>query len=205
MTNKHKNRLFADATNFIFDTVKQCKIKTIIILTVTIIALITGIIVGGRVQNNYNTINNFGVVDISENGVVASTFFTRLLSIMVVFLILLASSFNNYTFVIGIIFLGYRAYLLGLTICIMVVVYGFSGIVVSIIVAFPCQLIILAILGLFFILMSKTFCDYRAFGGCKIPKQKTKVVLTTLCLLLLFCLVETILLALFSAKVILVI
>ena len=205
MTNKHKNRLFADATNFIFDIVKQCKIKTIIILTVTIIALITGIIVGVRVQNNYNTINNFGVVDISENGVVASTFFTRLLSIMVVFLILLASSFNNYTFVIGIIFLGYRAYLLGLNICIMVVVYGFSGIVVSIIVAFPCQLIILAILGLFFILMSKTFCDYRAFGGCKIPKQKTKVVLTTLCLLLLFCLVETILLALFSAKVILVI
>ena len=205
MTNKHKNRLFANATSFVIDTIKQCKIKSIIITSLVVIALITGIIVGARTHNNYTISNNFGVVDISDNGVMSSTFFTRLLSMIVVFLILLASSYNNYTFVIGIIFLGYRAYLLGLNICLMVTIYGFSGIVVSVIVAFPCQLLTLLVLSAFFIMMSKTFCDYRSFGGCSTPKQKSKIILTTLCVLLLLCLLETLLLALFSAKVILVI
>lgn len=205
MTNKHKNRIFRDVIDFVIESVKSCKIKTLTILFLTIIALITGIIVAIRTKDSYNISDNFGVVDISSNGINSSTFFTRLLSMLLVFAILLGSSFNNYTFVIGLIFLGYRAYLLGLNLCLMIVFYGFSGVVVSVIVAFPCQILTLLVLSIFFIVMSKTFCDYRNFGGCRTPKQKTKIILTTLALLLFLCIVETILLALFSARVILVI
>lgn len=205
MKSKNRNHIFRDARNFILESIKECKIKTIIILVVSIITLITGIIVAIRTHDSYNIQNSYGVVDLSSNDISTSTFFTRLLSMLLVFLILLGSSYNKYTFVIGFIFLGYRAYLLGLNLCLMIIFYGFSGVIVSVIVAFPCQLITLAILGVFFIMMSKTFCDYRAFGGCRIPKQKTKIILATLILLLLVCILESLLLTLFSAKIILVI
>ncbi len=205
MTNKHKNRFFKDIFDFVMDSCKASKIKTLSLLVVITIALITGIIVAIRTHDNYNISNNFGVVDISSNEVNSSTFFTRLLSMLLVFVVLLGSSYNNYTFIIGIIFIGYRAYLLGLNICLMIVFYGFSGVIVSVVVAFPCQLLTLLVLATFFITMSKTFCDYRSFGGCKIPRQKTKIILTALVCLLLLCIIESILLALFSAKIILVI
>ena len=205
MTNKNKNRFFRETSSFILYTIKECKIRTIIITSLLLITLLTGIIVGIRTHNSYNISNNFGVVDISENGVSSSTFFTRLLSMLLVFLILFGSSYNKYTWAIGFIFLGYRSYLLGLNITLMIIFYGFSGVVVSVIVALPCQLLTLIVLSVFFIMMSKTFCDYRNFGGCRIPKQKTKILVTTLILLLLICILESILLSLFSAKVILVI
>lgn len=205
MTNKNKNRFFKDIFEFVLDCVKACRIKTIIILVLMVIALITGIIVAFRTKDSYSISDSFGVVDISSNGVNSSTFFTRLLSMLLVFAILLGSSYNNYTFAIGLIFLGYRAYLLGLNLCLMIVFYGFSGVVVSVIVAFPCQLLTLVVLSIFFITMSRTFCDQRNYGGCRMPKQKTKIIVSTLICLLLLCLLETILLALFSAKVILVI
>lgn len=205
MTTKNKKRIFKDVSNFVLETIKDCKLKTIIVFTVSIIALLTGIIVAIRTHNNYTISNDFGVVDITSNSVSVSTFFTRLLSMCLVFLVLFGSAYNRYTFIIGIVFLAYRAYLLGLNVCLMIVFYGFSGVVVSVIVAFPCQLITLAILGIFFILMSKTFVDYRAFGGCRTPRQKTKLVVITLILLLSICIIESILLTLFSAKIILVI
>ena len=205
MTNKNKNRFFKDIFEFVLDCVKACRIKTIIILVLMVIALITGIIVAFRTKDSYSISDSFGVVDISSNSVNSSTFFTRLLSMLLVFAILLGSSYNNYTFAIGLIFLGYRAYLLGLNLCLMIVFYGFSGVVVSVIVAFPCQLLTLVVLSIFFITMSRTLCDQRNFGGCRMPKQKTKIIVSTLICLLLLCLLETILLALFSAKVILVI
>lgn len=202
---KNKNHFFKDSCNFIIDTIKEYKIRTIIISTILVITLLTGIIVAIRTSGSYDIQNGYGVVDLSANDISTATFFTRLLSMLFVFIILLACSYNRYTFIIGLIFLGYRAYLLGLNLCLMIIFYGFSGVVVSVVIAFPCQLITLAILGVFFILMSKTFCDYRKFGGCKVPRQKTKLILTTLVLLLLVCIFESILLTLFSAKVILVI
>lgn len=205
MKSNKRNHIFKDAGNFVLETIKECKIKTMLILVVSIITLITGIIVAIRTYDNYNIQNSYGVVDLSSNDISTSTFFTRLLSMLVVFLILLGSSYNKYTFIIGLIFLGYRAYLLGLNLCLMIIFYGFSGVIVSVIVALPCQLIMLAILGVFFIMMSKTFCDYRSFGGCRIPRQKTKIILATLVLLLLVCLLESLLLTVFSAKIILVI
>ena len=205
MTRKNKNRFFKDSCTFVFNIIKECKIKTIIITTFIVIAFLTGIIVAAKTHNNYNIFDNFGVVDISSNEVSSSTFFTRLFSMLFIFLILFGCSYNKYLFPMGFIFLIYRAYLLGLNICLMIVFYGFSGVVVSIIVAFPCQLAVLATLAIFFILMSKTFCDNNRFERCKVPKQKTKIALYSVIILLLLCILESILLALFSAKIILVI
>lgn len=204
MTNKNKNRLFNDFTNFIFENVKINKFLLIIISIITFIAFLTGIIVGAKTHSNIIDSDNFGVVDITTGGL-TSTFFTRLLSMFFIMLILLGCSFTIYLLPIGIIFIVYRGYLLGLNICLMIVKFGFSGTLISIIVAFPCQLIALAIMILFFVIMYKTNKDYRCWGGCRTSHQRLKIVLTTILSLFIICILEALLLALFSAKVILVI
>lgn len=204
MTNKNKNRLFNDFTNFIFENVKINKFLLIMISIITFIAFLTGIIVGAKTHSNIIDSDNFGVVDITTGGL-TSTFFTRLLSMFFIMLILLGCSFTIYLLPIGIIFIVYRGYLLGLNICLMIVKFGFSGTLISIIVAFPCQLIALAIMILFFVIMYKTNKDYRCWGGCRTSHQRLKIVLTTILSLFIICILEALLLALFSAKVILVI
>ena len=204
MTNKNKNRLFNDFTNFIFENVKINKFLLIIISIITFIAFLTGIIVGAKTHSNIIDSDNFGVVDITTGGL-TSTFFTRLLSMLFIMLILLGCSFTIYLLPIGIIFIVYRGYLLGLNICLMIVKFGFSGTLISIITAFPCQLIALAIMILFFVIMYKTNKDYRCWGGCRTSHQRLKIVLTTILSLFIICILEALLLALFSAKVILVI
>ena len=204
MTNKNKNRLFNDFTNFIFENVKINKFLLIIISIITFIAFLTGIIVGAKTHSNIIDSDNFGVVDITTGGL-TSTFFTRLLSMFFIMLILLGCSFTIYLLPIGIIFIVYRGYLLGLNICLMIVKFGFSGTLISIITAFPCQLIALAIMILFFAIMYKTNKDYRCWGGCRTSHQRLKIVLTTILSLFIICILEALLLALFSAKVILVI
>jgi hypothetical protein len=204
MTYKSKNRQFKEEARFAFDILKESKIKTIIVSVVVLIALLTGIIVAARTHTAFASIDNYGIIDV-KTGTLTTTFFTRFFSMLFIGLILLGCSFSVYLFPIGVVFIAYRAYLLGLNICLMIVHYGFSGVIVTIIVAFPCQLIALALMCLFFILMSKTIKDFKCFGGCRVPKQRMKIIICGLLCLLIICIFESLLLLLFSAKVILVI
>lgn len=204
MTYKSKNRQFKEEARFAFDILKESKIKAVIVSVVVLIALLTGIIVAARTHTAFASIDNYGIIDV-KTGTLTTTFFTRFFSMLFIGLILLGCSFSVYLFPIGVVFIAYRAYLLGLNICLMIVHYGFSGVIVTIIVAFPCQLIALALMCLFFILMSKTIKDFKCFGGCRVPKQRMKIIICGLLCLLIICIFESLLLLLFSAKVILVI
>lgn len=204
MTYKSKNRQFKEEARFAFDILKESKIKAVIVSVVVLIALLTGIIVAARTHTAFASIDNYGIIDV-KTGTLTTTFFTRFFSMLFIGLILLGCSFSVYLFPIGVVFIAYRAYLLGLNICLMIVHYGFSGVIVTIIVAFPCQLIALTLMCLFFILMSKTIKDFKCFGGCRVPKQRMKIIICGLLCLLIICIFESLLLLLFSAKVILVI
>ena len=204
MTYKNKKRQLKNVAGFALDLLKESKVKLIIISVLIVIAFLTGVIVAARTHSSYNNLDGYGIVDVRTGGL-TTTFFTRLFSMLFIALILFGCSFTVYLFPVGLIFLVYRAYLLGLNICLMIVFYGFSGVVVTIIVAFPCQLIALAVLGLFYILMSKTIKDYKCYGGARVPKQRMKILVSAIVLFLAICIVESLLLTLFSAKVILII
>lgn len=204
MTNKNKNRQFKEVINFIIDMLKECKIKTIILSLVIVIAFLTGIIVAARTHTSFASIDGYGIIDV-KTGTLTTSFFTRLFSMLFVALILLGCSFFNFLLPIAVLFLAYRTYLLGLNICLMIVLYGFSGVIATILIALPCQLLAIILLGLFYLLMSKTIGDYKCYGGTKIPKQKVILITYTLILIFAICLIESILLTLFSAKVILII
>ncbi len=204
MTYKNKNRQIKEATRFACDMLKESKLFIVIISVISIIALLTGIIVAIKTRSSFAHLDGYGVVDVRTGGL-ATSFFTRLFSMLFIALILFGCSFSVYIFPIGIIFLAYRTYLLGLNVCLLIIRYGFSGVVISVIVAFPCQLLALVVLAVFFILMTKTIRDYKCFGGCRVPKQRTKLIVCALVCLICICIVESVFLVLFSAKFILII
>ena len=204
MTYKNKKRQIKELTGFGQEMIKDSKMKLIFITVILIISFLTGIIIAAKTHSSYEHFENFGIVDIRTGGL-TTTFFTRLMSMLLIALILFGCSFTIYTLPIALIFLAYRSYLLGLNICLMVVIYGLPGVIVTLIVALPCQLLALVALTLFYILMFKTNKDFKSFGGCKVKNQKMKLILVVIIILFAICIVESILLTLFSAKVILVI
>lgn len=204
MTKKNKNFIFKDTKSFIFDSLKECKIKTLVLSIIMLITFLTGIIIAIKTRNDFGTTKGLGIINVQTGGL-TSTFFTRLLSMILIYLVLFGSSFLPYLFPLAIIFLSYRSYLLGLNVTLIIIFYGFSGAFITILIAFPCQLLALLILEIFYLLMGKTCKDFRCFGGSRIPNQKTKILIISIIALILVCLIESILLALFSPKIILVI
>ena len=203
MIKKNKN-IFKENISFCFEILKECKLKVLITGLLIIIAILTGIIVASRTHSYYDISENFGVVDVSSGGL-TTTFFARLFSMLLIGAIVFGCSFLHFLYPLAMIFLCYRAYLLGLNITLMLILYGLPGVVVSLIVALPCQLVALIVLTMFYLLMSKTSKDYKCFGGGKIPYQRKKLIILSLISLLIICVIESILLWIFSAKIILVI
>ena len=204
MTKFNKNRNLFKNYSFSFDLMKESKLKIIILSAIVLIAFLTGIIVAIKTKASYNDLNNLGVICFGKGGVINTSFFTRFLSMIIIALVCFGCSFSDYLLPLAILFLAYRGYLLGVNICLIIGINGFGGIIVAILIVFPCQLLALAVLSLFYIMMSKTNKDYKHFGGCRVPKQKTKIILIALVALILVCFVEALLLAIFSPKVILV-
>lgn len=205
MTRKYKNRNFKNYFDFIIELLKEKKIAMLVFFTFMLIAFITGIIVATKTSNSYTINDNFGVVNINSNSVSASTFFTRLFSMLLITLLLFGCSYTKFLSPIALLLLVYRSYLLGLYLCLMIALYGISGVIVSIIVAFPCQILSLIIMAIFYITMAKTLRENQCHGIYKTPKQKSKLLVLSLLLLLSICLCEELLLVIFSAKIILVI
>ena len=205
MTRKYKNRNFKNYFDFIIELLKERKIAMLVFFTFMLIAFVTGIIVATKTSNSYTINDNFGVVNINSNSVSASTFFTRLFSMLLITLLLFGCSYTKFLSPIALLLLVYRSYLLGLYLCLMIALYGISGVIVSIIVAFPCQILSLIIMAIFYITMAKTLRENQCHGIYKTPKQKSKLLVLSLLLLLSICLCEELLLVIFSAKIILVI
>jgi len=201
---KKNKKNFKENFGFCLELIKESKLKVVITSILLLIALLTGIIIALRTHSFYKVGENYGVVDVTSGGL-TTTFFARLFSMLLVGAIVFGCSFIHYLYPLAMIFLCYRAYLLGLNIALMLILYGLPGIVVSLIVALPCQLIALVVLTLFYLLMCQSVKDFKRFGGCRTPSQKMKILIFTLIILLTICILESLLLWIFSAKIILVI
>lgn len=203
MTRNNKKFNLLNIKTSIIECLKQHKLKSLIIAIFILIAFLTGLIIAIRTRSDWGTGEGFGVVD-TRTGVLTTTFLTRLLSMTFVFLILLGCCFCKFLFPIAVLFLSYRAYLLGLNITLLIIFYGMSGAIFSILIALPCQLLALLILSFFYILFYKTNKDSACYGGGN-NRQKFYVCLAAFILLLSVCLLESVLLFIFSPRMILVI
>lgn len=203
MTKNNKKFNLINIKTSILECLKQHKIKTLIMLITILIAFLTGFIIAIKTRSDWGTGEWFGVID-ARTGVLTTTFLTRLLSMTFIFLILLGCCFSKFLFPIAVIFISYRAYLLGLNITLLIIFYGMSGAIFSILIALPCQLLAILILSVFYIVFYQINKDCSCYGGESV-KKKVYVCLVTFVLLISVCLIESILLFIFSPRMILVI
>jgi len=197
--------LFSEFKYSLNDCFKQHKIKFLVSFCVLFIALLTGIIIAIKYyDSSVICLSNYGLVDFS-GGVISSSFFSRFFSMLLIMLLLFACSFTSWTFPLAILILAYRTYLLGLNLTLMFILYGIPGMLVSLIIALPCQLLIILILLIFYVFLYNHSCSCRHYGSCGSGGSKLKILLTTLILLFICNFFESIVLVIFNVNVILVI
>lgn len=201
-----KQAILTNLKYYLQDFFRDYKFKILITFFILFIFLLTGIILAVRYQNSLsmNMLNDFGIVDFAGSGITTS-FFSRMLSILLMMAMLFGCSYVKFLMPLAVLLLSFRTYLLGFNLTIMFLSYGFPGIIISFIVILPCQLAMLIALCGFYFLMRKCTCDCQQFGGCNANKDKLKLILWSFLLLLLICLLETLLLLIFNASVIIVI
>ncbi len=202
---KNKFRQFSFAKDYLAESIKLNKIKTLILLLCCTLLFITGIIVAVQTGTN-NPDNIFGYA-LSEGSfkIITSSFFSRLLSLLLIMVLLLIFSLNKLLFPLGVIILCYRSYLLSLNICFMIIIYKFSGALLSIFIVLPCHLLCILVLALFFIVSIKNRQDCHGYKKQFFSRQRLSSMGAFLFCLIVISLLESILLAICSANVVLVI
>lgn len=130
-------------------------------------------------------------------------FFSRFVSNLCVVGIVTVTSISVYIIPINFFLIAYRGYLLSLNVSIMVILYGVGGILTGLLVVLPCQLIALFIIGVYICISNSRAYSKKCYGT---PQGKlfSKLIIVLIALALID-LIETLLLLLFSSRVILVI
>lgn len=206
MAKSYKKQSFiSEVKFFLMDCFVSSKIKILITLFILFVSLVTGIILAVKFNSasSMKLLEDYGIVSFVGSGVTTS-FFSRLLSIVLIMLILFACSYSGFLLPLAVILLAFRTYLLGFNLCLMLLTYGLSGIIISIFIILPCQLLALLGLCFFYFILHKCSCDSKNYGGGGF-KAKLKITLFMLLLMVVICLLETLLLLIFNANVIIVI
>ena len=180
----------------------ECKIRLIVTGILLVLGIFIGIFVAIRLKHeamleqavNYGFID-FSVVKISS----LSSFLWRFISGALIILLLTLFSLTIFIYPIAELILIYRAYLIGLNIVIILISSGLNGLFTAILILLPCQIVSLVALAIYFCIFSKmtaNMCNRR---------EKWKVMALVLLAVLVVDLVESILLVMFGANIILVI
>lgn len=200
MFNRYKTKSFL--SNFTYSCkshMSECKLRLIITYVLLVLGLFIGVFVAVRLNNDgiLDKAGDYGFVDFSLSNVASfSSFFKRLLSFAVLGGLICLFSLTIFLYPIAEIILIYRAYLIGLNLVIIIICGGLGGLFTSLLIILPCQLVAIMIL-------STMFCIFSKQAKCS-GREKWKTVGICFALLLVVDIVETILLSIFSANIILV-
>lgn len=184
---------------------KNNKKTCFLLIIVAFIGILTGVFTAINFCNGA-TLINFNDFSLCRylNGELGTLelFFSRFLSYTVVILIVSITSFSVFLTPINFILIAYRGYLLSLNVSIMVILYGIGGIMTGLLIILPCQLLSLIVIGIFICLANNKAFAKRRFGACHRLIDKFFIVLIILTIINL---AETLILIVFSSRVILVI
>ena len=183
------------------------KTKIIVCCMFCLIGILTGIFTAVKLQSAGDTdiLESFNVIyKIEDFENFSANFFSRLLSYLLVSVLLLVFSLNPFLSLFGWCLLAYRSFLISLNCVSFIFIFSFNGILKSILIIFPCQLLMIVTLMIFFCYMCNVFYQNKKYGCGKgnnviMPILICNIILTVLNL------VETLLLFIFRSNVILVI
>lgn len=186
---------------------KVNSVKIIALGLITVLALVTGVFSAVKYIQGETVIifSDFGLKEfVAGNSGSGSMFFQRMGSISVVMLFLTVFSLHSSLFALGGVIIVYRTFLLGLNITFIIVLYGLGGIITGFLIILPLQLLMLVLMIMFFV-MARDRCIVKSKYGTKGGVNIFLLMIIFLLLLALVNIVETLLLLLTSAKVILII
>ena len=201
---KSFSRHFGGVKYRIFDGLREHKKTTLFLLIFGLIGLLTGIFTAIRYARGSSLIcfNDFSLSQYLS-GELGSTdlFLSRLFSSSVVVVISLICSTTIFLIPVNFILMTYRAYLVSLNCTLIIILNGLGGITTCLLIILPCQLVGLLILALFCSFSCKRAIIKKRYGGpCKIWGKFFACYIG----LVLINGIETLLLYLFSSRIILV-
>lgn len=176
------------------------------IFIVALIGILTGVFTAINYCNGA-TLINFNDFSLCKylSGELGSLelFFSRFFSYTVIILIVSLSSLSVFILPINFFLVAYRGYLLSLNVSIMVILYGVGGIMTGLLIILPCQLLSLFLISVYICVANNRAFMKKKYGRCDF-KMWDKLLIIII-LLTVINLIETLLLYIFSSKVILVI
>lgn len=202
--------VYQSARGGIKDFVHRHKVLLLCLLFVSIVAVLTGVFTAIKNADNYSAVwfDNYNIKNFYNSDMGTwDLFFNRFGSYLVCLLIVLISSLNIFLTPFGIVVLVLRSYLVGLNCCFMFLLFGLSGMLTTIIIILPIQIINLVLLIAFCAQMFIRARNKQKYGTYCVGGEK-KTMSIFFIFLVLFTLVnavETLLLFMFSSKIILVI
>lgn len=199
------SRKFSGIKYKLWENFRENKKTTLILILVASLGIFTGLFTAIRYAQGASLIafNDFSISRyLSGELGTWSLFFSRIFSSTVVILIISISSLSIFLMPLSFIVIGYRSYLIGLNCSLIIILNGLSGIISCLLIILPCQLAGLLALSIFSSYSCKKSCMKKRYGNCNF-KLWNKLLIIFL-LLILICAIETLLLYLFSSKIILV-
>lgn len=199
MTNFKSRSLFSRIKMNLTSKCAECKGRIWLISVIVLICFVTGIILFS--SSPYSYPGDEYLLSFKGAGDGFGAFFSRTFSITVVTGIIFALSLTKWLFPLGVAVIGFRAYLLGFNVSILCSRFGLSGVIDAVIIVIPCQICMLIGFILLYALLTKSRSLCFGYGRGNL----FKILLSFYLIILLFNLIETILLFIFSSSVILVI
>lgn len=182
------------------------KFWIILLGSLMLIALLTGIFTSIKLYNLDNDINldDYSVNTILNGNVYSFGYFLlRILSCLIIAGLLYLFSLSKFTYFLGLALIIYRAYLVTLNCTFIVIKLGVGGIISSLLIVLPCQLLFLFIMCVLFILFMNINKQKSQCGT--VDKSSLNLMLVLLLLFLVVDIVEIILLVIFKPTTILII
>lgn len=185
----------------------QHKLKIFVCGFCIILGVLTGIFTAIKMNANDATelFEAFNITNsISDIEKFNENFFGRMFSYTIVTLLLFAFSQSSILNIFSYCLITYRAFLISINCVMLIIVYSFGGILKSIIIIFPCQLIMLCLLCLYFCFAYSKTCERKKYKNLRTKDYFYPIIITIVALSVVN-LVETLLLFVFKSSVILVI
>lgn len=185
-------------TNFV-SKCTEAKLRIILISAIVLACFVAGIII--YASSPYFFPGDEYLLSFEGVGNGVGAFFSRIFSLTVVTGLVFVFSLSKWSSFLGIVVIGFRGYLLGFNVSILCATFGMSGLLDAIFIVVPCQLCMLLCFVLMFAFLTKARCLCFNYG----KGGRGRIVLGFWIALVLLNIIETILLFIFSSKVILVI
>lgn len=182
------------------DAFRKNKIKFIIILFCTLTSLFAGIIIAIKTKSLDVFTSFLG----DAKKLKGTNFWLRLLSMLVIFGFVLLGSLRVWLSPFAILFISYRAFLLGGNISLLIILNGLSGFVIGLIVVLPCQILSLILFVLFYLLLCEGRGYRKSYGCDRMKNYNVILILAGVGCFILICLLESLFIWLLSPQIIFV-